>query len=136
MPANCDDGDACTRDVCQNGVCVHSNQGFDATVCELGKLLEPGLCGADPIDAKLQRAIEVKTTKARNLIGKAENNARVGAKLLGRAAKNLTSLFKRIGKSANRGKITPACRATLEQLVTARQALVGALPVPRRPPPR
>ena len=113
VPANCDDGDACTEDSCQNGVCMHSNQGFDATVCELGKLLEPGLCGADPIDAKLQRAIRVKTTKARNLIGKAENNTRFGAKLLGRAAKNLTSLFNRIGKSATRGKITPACRATL-----------------------
>ena len=130
MPADCADGNACTTDVCQAGTCVHRRDGFDAVACELAKLTQGGLCGADPVENKLARAFLFKGTLARNMFGKAENNTRNGQKLLNRVLKQLNSLRTRVARVGDRGKITPSCRATLDALLTERVALVQGLTTP------
>ena len=132
MPADCGDANGCTTDVCLAGTCVHRHEGFDAVSCELGKLQTgaASLCAPDPIFAKLATALTLKGTKARNLVGKAENNTKTGQALLNRAAKQLTSLRNRIAKVGDRGKITPACRATLDAFVAERLTLVQGLTTP------
>jgi hypothetical protein len=126
VPASCDDGNGCTTDLCQGGSCVHQAD-FDGVVCDLAKLLVTGLCGGDPIPKKLQRTITLKAKKARTQVGKAENNTKNGAKLVGRAAAQLASLRTSIQRYGDRGKITPACRATLDRLVGGSQTLLSGL---------
>ena len=130
VPADCSDGNACTTDVCQGGTCVHRREGFDAVACELAKLLEPNLCGTDPIDAKLAKAIVVKATRARTFVGKAENNTKTGQKLLARALRQLTELRNRVSKAGERGRLTSSCRTKLDNLLSERQALVQGLTTP------
>jgi len=131
VPADCSDGDACTTDVCQGDTCVHQRQGFDAVACELGKLTTPtNLCAPDPLDAKLAQALTIKGgTRARNLVGKAENNTKHGQNLLNRAVKQLTGLTNRITK-ANERRITASCRTKLLALIADLQGLVQGLTTP------
>ena len=131
MPADCSDGDACTTDVCQGDTCVHQRQGFDAVACELGKLTTPtNLCAPDPLDAKLAQALTIKGgTRARNFVGKAENNTKTGQKLLNRALKQLTGLTNRITKASER-RITASCRTKLLALIADLQGLVQGLTTP------
>ena len=130
MPADCADGNACTTDVCQAGTCVHRRDGFDAVACELAKLTQGALCGADPVDTKLAKAFLYRGTLARNFLGKAENNTRNGQRLLNRVVKQLNSLKARVARVGDRGKITPSCRATLDSLLSERVSLVQGLSTP------
>jgi cysteine-rich repeat protein len=125
VPADCNDGNACSTDTCVSGTCVHSSEGFDAVNCELAKLLEPS-CAPDPIDARLMKTFRLKTTTARNLVGKAENNTKAETRLVGRALKQLNALRNRVGRSK---KITESCRATLDALIAERIALVQGLSI-------
>ena len=109
-----------------SGTCVHQTDGFDAVNCEIAKLAAPDLCGTDPIDARLQKTFRLKSTNARNLLGRAENNTKTGQKLIGRATKQLTSLRNRVGRAK---KISESCRATLDALIAERLALVQGLSI-------
>jgi hypothetical protein len=130
VPADCGDGDACTTDVCQAGTCIHRREGFDAVACELAKLTAGGLCGAERVDTKLARAFLYRGTLIRNFVGRAENNTRHGQRLLNRAVKQLESLLVRVDRVGDKGRISPACRATLEALLDERVSLVQGLATP------
>jgi hypothetical protein len=129
-PADCSDGNACTTDICQAGTCIHRREGFNAVACELAKLTQGALCGADPVDKKLAKAFLFKGSIARNLLGKAENNSRNAQNLLNRVLKQLNGLRARVAKVGDRGKISPSCRATLDSLLSERVSLVQGLSTP------
>jgi len=109
---------------------VHRRDGFGAVTCELTKLTAGNLCGSDPVDLKLAKAFVQKGTRARNFVGKAENNTKKGQKLLKRAVKQLNGLSKKVQKVAKRGKISPTCRDTIAALLTERLSLVQGLSTP------
>jgi len=130
VPADCNDGNTCTTDACQVGSCVHSHVGFTSVDCELAKLqTSTNLCAPDPIYAKLATSINLKSQKARNLVGKAKTSKNAQA-LLNRATKQLTGLLNRISKAGDKGKITTACRTHLSALIAERLALVQGLGTP------
>jgi hypothetical protein len=132
VPADCNDGDPCTTDACQGGTCVHGSEGFDAVSCEIGKLVTGAadLCAPDPINPRLANAFTVKGTRARNFVGRAENNTKAGQKLLNRAVDQLTILRNRVAKAGERGRITESCRAKLDSLLAERITLLEGLLTP------
>ena len=109
---------------------MHRHEGFTSVDCELAKLqTSTNLCAPDPIYAKLATSINLKSQKARNLVGKAKTSKNAQA-LLNRAAKQLTGLRNRITKAGDKGKITAACRTRLDALIAERLALVQGLGTP------
>lgn len=128
--ADCDDGDACTDDTCTAGVCTNSIlAGFPGPMCELGDLLADGLCGSDPVDAKLGRAIGAKVGKSRHFLERAMSltKPKKQVKFARRADGQLSALLRAIKKATKKHKIAGACGTTLDGLVAARRELIRAL---------
>ena len=111
---------------------MHSHVGFTAVECELGKLQTgaANLCAPDPIYAKLATSITLKSTKAAKLVAKAKLKPKTAQALLTRAGKQLTGLRTRIEKAGERGKITTACAASLDDLIAEKLSLVQGLSIP------
>jgi hypothetical protein len=75
--ADCDDGRSCTEDVCTDGYCANTfTAGFAGVRCALDDLLADNLCGADPVDAGLDAAIDAKVAKAKDLLAAAETQTK------------------------------------------------------------
>ncbi|MCW5889690.1 MAG: hypothetical protein KIT14_03980 [bacterium] len=127
---DCDDGRACTTDTCGGGFCSHTPiSGFAGALCALDDLLADGLCGADPVDAGLDGAIDAKVGKAKNLLAAAEAQTKAKKRLAGikKAEKQLAAAARAVKKAAKKKKITTACRDTLAAMITARKNVVKAL---------
>ncbi len=121
VPADCDDGDACTDDECTKGGCQHRDKtGIDALRCLLAGDLAadcPSLPAAiqkklDGARARLAQASDVTSGKSVHLISKAAAFCRKAAKLAHRAGK--------------RHLIPADCASTLEQVLKDRAARLAA----------
>lgn len=122
----CDDGDACTTDTCDAGVCSHTSPDPGARLdCALGQLLDPQLCAPDPIVTSFEKVVQKKVSVARAAIAKlAGANPKVRKRLIGRIKRALHAM----GQKAQRSrKLAPACRTTFGGLVDERTAMVDAL---------
>lgn len=127
--ADCDDGDACTIDECDDARCSSALiPGIPGGVCALDGLLADGLCGADPVDSALDAVIDAKVAKAKSLLDKAA--AASGKKrnaTIKKAEKQLVVTGKAVKKAGKKAQITPACATTLSELLTEKRAVLTAL---------
>lgn len=117
-PADCDDGNACTNDVCSVHVCGHSDvHSFDCATTDLGALQQAGICGSETIDPKLAKKIAAAVTKADNFLAKAKAATKPAkaAKLANKASNVLKALQKQVAKAVNAKKnpISAGCSSTI-----------------------
>lgn len=126
---DCDDGDACTVDECDDALCTSELiPGIPGAVCALDALLADGLCGSDPVAEALDDAIDAKVAKAKTLLGQAD-----GAKpkkriaTIKKAEKQLVAAGRAVKKAGKKQTITPACGTTLTGLLTEKRAVLKAL---------
>lgn len=127
---DCDDGLACTQDICGDGLCSSAPiAGFAGARCYLDDLLGDALCGTDPVDAGLDGAIDAKVTKAKDLLATAETQTKAKKRLAGikKAEKQLAATARAVKKAVKKKKVTPACGETLSAMIAARKEMVKAL---------
>jgi hypothetical protein len=127
-PPDCDDGDACTRDTCVDGMRCANDPigGFEGAKCVCSAPL-PEVCA----DEKVPKGVRAKLAKACKLIGRAADQEKVKRRrsLLKRASKALKGATRRAAK-AGKGKkprLTAECVETLEALFGDLRARTGAL---------
>ena len=123
---DCEDMNPCTLDTCLEGYCVNTrNAGLTGIECELDRLEDVDICGAELPHEKFSRALAKKVSKARSLGQKATEATKEKrvAKLIVKANKKLQSIAKKAAKFTRRNKMTEACRATVEQRVVTIQQL-------------
>jgi len=130
--SNCDDGDACTVDTCSAGECIPAPMGgFDGMRCELDKLLDPTLCGVDPLHPKLEKQIGKKVAKAQKALTKGETatTEKKRAKALRKVDKQLEVIARKATKSATQERVSWFCGHAVEQRARAKQRLLLELGV-------
>jgi len=130
---DCEDGDACTVDVCAAGTCVQDSlPRFERVDCELAKMLAPAPCGDDPVDSRLRRVIEARAYKARKLVGQASRAAKLGRRraLLRSAIGQLEVVDKRVVKAGRKLQVTPSCAGILHGMLQQERLVVGGLSTP------
>ena len=127
--ADCDDGAPCTTGRCSSGQCVHvAIGGFVGAECKLGEALSRSLCGPERIDQGLQSFVTKKLTRARDLLQKAERNAKApqSSRLIGRADRSLLAISRRASRAATTRRISATCRVLIGQRIRElRQAVAG-----------
>jgi hypothetical protein len=119
----CDDGDACTTDVCASATCSHPQiTGVEGARCELD-VVGDGLSCAD---AKLQRLVAKKLTKIRRLLDKyaAATKPSKAQKLAAAMQKQLAALARKVSKAK---KSDADCKALIGAQLDAVRDLIGGL---------
>ncbi len=97
-------------------------------MCALDALLADGLCGADPIAAALDAAIDAKVEKAKTLLGQADGaKPKKRVAVIKKAEEQLVAAGKAVKKAGKKQTITPACGTTLSALLTEKRAVLTAL---------
>ena len=134
----CADDDACTVDACDpvRGCVSTPLAGAEGVACRLGQLASPDVCGPGEIDARTETVIANRVGSALTLLDKASQvSGDARKKVLGKVARQLGALRRRVSRAEAREKIPGDCASTLEDLVDAAQAQVGTLagPAPARP---
>jgi len=123
---DCEDMNPCTLDTCLEGYCVNTrNAGLAGIECELDRLEDVDVCGAELPHPKFTRALTKKVSKARSLGQKATEATKEKrvTKLIVKAYKKLQSIANKAAKFARRDKMTEGCKTTVEQRVVAIQQL-------------
>jgi subtilisin family serine protease len=126
----CADGDACTVDACDpvRGCVSTPLAGAEGVACRLGQLASPDVCGPGEVDARTQAVIAKRVASALTLLDKASQaSGDARKKLLGKVARQLTALGRRVSRAKAPETIPGACASTLEGLIESTQALVGIL---------
>lgn len=128
-PAECNDGDPCTDDTCPADVCVFTQKtGSAGAQCEIDDVQDGPICGADPLDAKTQKAVTKALTKVEGLLAKiATASAKKKSKLIKKAKTALKIAQTKATKAGTKGKISADCSATIVTTMTELSAIVGAL---------
>jgi hypothetical protein len=129
---DCDDGDACTGDVCAPAGCEHvAAAGPDGAECLLSAALAEPLCPAGTIAARLEQFATTKLERALRLMQKADLTAKPK-----RQQRFLNKASKALGKIGRHrpGATSDDCLQRLTALV---DNLLGTLlePPPITPPP-
>lgn len=127
-PGVCDDGDACTTDLCESAGCVHRPAaGFNAVTCVFQNGgLRPTVCERETA----QGAVLQTVRKAKSLIDRSESslpNRDHAAKLLGRAAAKLRKAAKVTVRLAKKRALARACAVQLEELLADVQSRIVVL---------
>jgi hypothetical protein len=128
--AECADDDACTVDSCdQVRGCVSTPlAGTEGVACRLGQLASPDACGPGEVDARTASVIARRVGSALTLLDKASQaTGTARQKLLGKLARQLDALRRRLSRAEARETIPGDCASTLERLIESAQALVGTL---------
>jgi pimeloyl-ACP methyl ester carboxylesterase len=118
----CDDGDACTVDVCASSGCNHvAATGLAGAGCLLSAALSGPLCPADTIDPKLEEFATAKLQRALELVAKAElaTKPKRQQRLLDKASKVLGRI--------QRHKPGPTADECLETIAGQIDDILGAL---------
>jgi hypothetical protein len=136
---DCDDGDPCTTDACA-GRCTHAPPaGLAGAACEVGRLAAGPLCPADPVPARLARAVGRRLGAAVRLLEAAAvagPESRRGRRRIAAVSTKLRAAEKRIARAAARERVSAPCgaallgalgraAAALAPLVPARAATAG-----------
>ena len=132
--ATCDDGDACTReDRCDGGTtCAGRVATLDDVGCAVDRL-QASPCGDVALPGPLAKALAKTVTRIGKLFEKAaglvsKGKAERAEKLRAQAMKALDAVGKKIGKAAGAKKeskrISAECKASLDELVTSRRAIL------------
>jgi hypothetical protein len=120
--ADCDDGDACTGDLCAPGGCEHvAAVGLEGAECLLSAALAEALCPAGTIAPKLERFATAKLEHALDLVGKARlaTKPKRQSRLIRKASRTLEKTTHH-----NPGATTDEC---LQALTARVDAIIGAL---------
>ena len=97
-------------------------------VCRLGQLASPDVCGPGEIDAQTASVIAKRVGAALTLLDKASQaSGAARQKLLGKVARQLDALGRRVSRAQLKETIPGDCASTLESLIASAQALVGSL---------
>jgi subtilisin family serine protease len=126
----CTDGDACTVDACDpvRGCISTPLGGVEGVACRLGQLTSHDVCGPGEIDARTEAVIAKRVGSALTLLDKASQvSGGAREKLLGKVARQLDALRRRVSRAEARETIPGACASTLEGLIESAQALVRTL---------
>jgi hypothetical protein len=116
------------RGGCEAGACVETAIGrFDGAACRLDALLDGALC--DTLDAKLADTLRARVGRAQGLLRQAGTATKVrkAVKATRKASRQLRALRRAVIKAAKRGKIAPACRDRLLDVIVHRQEELGGL---------
>jgi hypothetical protein len=102
--------------------------GIEGVGCRLEQLASPDTCSPGDIDARTEAAIAKRVGSALKLLDKA-SQASGGArrKLLGRIARQLGSVRRRVSRVAAGGTLPAGCAATLDGLAGSAQDTVRVL---------
>ena len=126
----CADDDVCTVDACDpvRGCVSTPVAGDEGVVCRLGQLASPDVCGPGEIDAQTASVIAKRVGSALTLLDKASQaSGAARQKLLGKVARQLDALGRRVSRAQLKETIPGDCASTLESLIASAQALVGSL---------
>src|SRR5262245_45400570 len=126
----CADDDTCTIDTCDPALgCVSTPPtGAEGLACRLGQLAAPDVCGPGEIDARTAAVIATRVGKALELLDKASQATGSARKtLLGKVARQLAALERRVSRADARATTPAGCASTLADLIAAAQALGRAL---------
>ena len=127
-PANCDDGDPCTENLCSAGTCSNPLlSGTDGAQCAIEQLPAPSsLCGPETIHPKMLGTLTNKLDQTTRLLDKAENapTAKKRAKLLKKARAALQLILRKAEKFGGNGKLSTECAGTISEAITAVQQTV------------
>jgi len=133
---DCEDVNPCTADTCVDGSCSNErNPGLEGIECELDRLEDVDVCGAELLHVKFRAALTKKAAKARKLARKAAEatKAEKFTKLVTRAGKTLQAIMKKATKFAGRNKMTNDCKTTVEQHMEIILRLLSELRPMQRP---
>jgi hypothetical protein len=132
----CDDGDPCTGgDRCEAGECVGRVADVAGVECRLERLVTAP-CAGETLPSKLDQRIRKKVQKTVRLLEgavKAASKKRQGKaeKLRARAAQQLAAISAQAARAAGAPKpakrISPACRATIDGIVSGGRLVVEGL---------
>jgi hypothetical protein len=134
---SCNDGDACTvADVCTDGTCGGTIEGFEAFRCELDTLTAAEVC-AEPLPRGLRRAFTKRARKLARLATVVEQKQSGGgsekaiARKLDAMARTLADLVDRVAKAAASTKpsraVTVECGAALGRILAREQDALARL---------
>jgi hypothetical protein len=129
VPLDCDDGDACTTDTCNDAQCNHTTDpGYAGVNCYL-TAIATALQSAAATDIKtgIRKSLQRRQHAIVNLVTKAQAGGKKGAKAHRRASKRLASFVKKLGK-LHPPKITTPLDQLLTTLATTAKTLLAALP--------
>src|SRR5262249_41854218 len=116
-----------------NGIgdaCDCSSPDVPGAICDLRKLLVPTLCGAERLDASLERTIRRDVAKAVALLSPGERSrGRRRARFLERADARLGAIVRTSTARPKKHGPTDACRAAIARLVGQRRGRLAALGV-------
>src|SRR5262245_36866424 len=130
VAAECDDGDACTIDSCDpvRGCVSAALGGAEEAACRLGRLASPDACAAGQIDARTEAGIVKRVAAAVKALAKVSQvSGGARRKLLGRVARQLGALRRRVSRAEARNVLAEACASTLDGLIDSAQVQVRLL---------
>src|SRR5581483_7098212 len=120
--ADCDDGDPCTLDMCQQGTCTSVPfTGFQNAICMTGQLKTVETCPTGP-----KLALNKKVKRVQRLIAKAQKS-RKGARLLAQASAILDGVRAKSAKLAGHGHLNVDCASDLNDRIDDLQTIIGNL---------
>ncbi len=126
----CADDDACTVDGCDpiRGCVSTPLAGAEGLACQLGQLAAPDVCGPGEIDARTEAVIAKRVARALERLEKAAGATGKGRKtLLGKVARQLGALRRRVSRAEGREAIPGDCASTLQGLIESVQAVARTL---------
>ncbi len=122
---SCDDGNPCTADTCENGMCVHGPLApFPDAACQVGTLAHLPECAQDHLGSTL--ALSERVRKVQALIRRA-SHVQDNANLVLQAERVLALVGTRSARLASHGKISAACGAALTARAAELAAQISAL---------
>jgi uncharacterized delta-60 repeat protein len=124
--SDCDDGDACTVDVCAPGGCQHAaTTGLEGAECLVSAALSEPLCPEGTIDPKLEQYATAKLQRALELITKSERATKPKRqqRLLDKASNVLGKILRH-----KPGPTTDECLQSLEGQINGILATLAGQP--------
>jgi hypothetical protein len=112
---SCDDGNGCTNDSCVNAACSnHLVPGIPGVRCLIDRMRTVPPCGSEALNAKLAAAIDKALTRADKALVMAEPaTGKKHAKLLKKANKQVSRIFKKADKAKANGKVSDECHTAM-----------------------